>query len=251
MDILIFALVLGRENMGPLNARLEGLKGPAETGLNTLCFREIAAVVGEIPKSGLNTDRDSAIAYAAVIETLVQQFTLLPMRYGSAMESEEAVLGMIGRNYNEILDNLKKVEDKFEFGLKVFCDSVKLRTEMKEKTEAGALLRPPVIPAVSASVFREYVNKKLMEHRLEEMMVNYVDSIIAEIKVCLSLMNAVTKFRKALSEAILIDAVFLVQRQRKSELLDAIRLLQEKYPGLNLMFTGPWPPYSFVDVTIK
>ena len=251
MEILIYALVLLKTDARQLKARLEGMKGIGDAELFAITLDEISAVVCPKISPGLASGRSEALAYAGVIETLSEHFPLLPMRYGSVMESEEAILGMIQRNYPEMKRNLQWVEDKFEFGLKVFCDSAKIRSEIREKSEAALLIHPPANPSKPASVFREYVNAKLLEHRLEEMMVNYVDSIIAEIKDCFSLLNAAANFKKTLSEAILIDAVFLVERQRKNDLVSAIRLLQEKYPGLNLMLTGPWPPYSFVEITIK
>jgi hypothetical protein len=47
------------------------------------------------------------------------------------------------------------------------------------------------------------------------------------------------------------DAVFLLDKDKKHELVQAVEDIQDQYPSLNFILTGPWPPYSFVDVKIK
>ena len=49
----------------------------------------------------------------------------------------------------------------------------------------------------------------------------------------------------------IIDAVFLLEKDKKEDCINVVNNLQNKYPSLNLMLTGPWPPYNFVDITIK
>jgi hypothetical protein len=46
-------------------------------------------------------------------------------------------------------------------------------------------------------------------------------------------------------------AVFLLDKERKDALIHVIEELQNQYPGLNFVLTGPWPPYNFVESTIK
>ena len=50
--------------------------------------------------------------YAEIIETLATDYTLLPVRFGSTMESSDQLLQMLERNYTEIQQNLKKLKDK-------------------------------------------------------------------------------------------------------------------------------------------
>ena len=137
MEFLIYALLSVKNNSGKLKPLLAGIKGIFGESLFAVHFDTVAAIVGEIKKVDLTTDRTRAIEYAGVIESLTHQFTLLPMRYGSMMESTEAIVNMFERNHNEILQNLEKVEDKFEFGLKVFCDSEKIKAEVRAKSEAS------------------------------------------------------------------------------------------------------------------
>ncbi len=251
MEKMIYTLIAVNKGSGKLDQLLLDMKGISGVALNTVCLNGIAAVVGGNNKSDLISDKANALEFAGIIDKLSHGFTLLPMRYGSFMESTDAIALMLERNYQEIEQNLRKVEGKFEFGLKVFCDSEKLKASIILKTEAETGSTTNASPEVKNSVFREYVNAKLKAHRLEELMISYVDTVIAAINAQLAILQAEHKFKKMASAAILIDSIFLLEKGKKNELVDAIKILQSQFPGLDFVLTGPWPPYSFVETTIK
>ncbi|MDZ4204673.1 MAG: GvpL/GvpF family gas vesicle protein [Bacteroidales bacterium] len=251
MDMMIYSILSVKNNHEKLNTLLITMKGISGTDLYAVSLDEISAIVSDIKRTDLIADRSNAIEYAEVIENLAQQFTLLPMRFGSLMESTDAIKKMLGRNYNEIQHNLQKVENKCEFGLKIFCDSEKLKAALTVKSEAGT--KTPDKPAreIKNSMYKDYVNQKLKEHRLEELLLSYVESVIAEITGYLVRLNAVSKFKKMTTASTIIDAVFLLKKGRKDELIQLVADLKKQHPGLNFVLTGPWPPYNFVEITIK
>jgi hypothetical protein len=251
MEKMIYCLIAVSGNPEKPDKHLVDIKGIANVALTAVYLNGIAAVVGENTKSELISDKANAIEFAGVIEKLSQRFTLLPMRYGSFMESTAAISLMLERNYQEIVQNLHKVEGKYEFGLKVFCDSEKLKARILLETQAGTESLPNTSTEVKNSVFRDYVNAKLKVHRREELMISYVDSVIAGINTQLTLLQSEHKFKKMASASILIDSIFLLDKGKKGELIDAIKILQSQYIGLDFVLTGPWPPYSFVEITIK
>jgi len=211
----------------------------------------IAAVAGNTNGDAVDTVRKAALQYAGIIENLSFHFTLLPVRFGSVMESEDAVTRMLEKNATAILANLQKVDNRFEFGLKIFCDSEKLSAFLVNKTDPAASTNDPPPTDLPPSVYRDYVNKKLKAHRLEEMMLAYVDSVIAVITSKVSALTSISRFTKMASTSNLIDAVFLLEKEKKDELVVTIAGLMEEHPMLTFMLTGPWPPYNFVDLNIK
>lgn len=251
MDMMIYSILSVKNNHEKLNTLLITMKGISGVDLYAVSLDEISAVVCDIKRVNLIADRSNAIEYAGVIETLAKQFTLLPMRFGSVLESTDAIIKMLERNYHDIQQNLLKVDNKCEFGLKIFCDSEKLKAELRAKSEADTKTPDKPDPEIKNSVYRDYVNKKLKEHRLEELLLTYIDSVIAEITGYLARLNAVSKFKKMATASIIVDAVFLLDKERKGELIQSVEDLQNQYPGLNFVLTGPWPPYNFVEITIK
>lgn len=251
MKKLIYTIVSENEKPDKQNRFLAEMKGIAGADLFSVSYDRISAVVSDLGKYELIDDQLNVIEYAGVIEKLAQQFTLLPMRYGSILDSTELVHQMLERNYPEFLKNLQIVENKYEFGLKIFGNPPKLRAELSVEPEPEITKSAGPGAEIIDSVYREYVNKKLKEHRFEESLLAYIDSVIVEITVCFSRFNAVSKFKKMTTATAVINAVFLLDKVKKAELIQAVEDIQDQYPSLNFILTGPWPPYSFVDVKIK
>ena len=57
-------------------------------------------------------------------------------------------------------------------------------------------------------------------------------------------------FNKSLSPAFIIDAVLLIDKSKKSKLLDIVVNLRAMFPMHNVMLTGPWPAYNFTKTKI-
>ena len=251
MGKIIYAILSDEINQGKLNAILSGIPGIAGTDLGAVSFNQITAIVSDIEKADLVANQVNAFAFAHVIEILEKHYPLLPMRFGSVMESTDLILKMLEKNYSEFQNNLQKVENKSEFGLKIFCDTEKLKAELKFKSDAVSDSSQKPITENKDSVYREYINQKLKAHRLEEMLMGYIDLIIAEFTEFLAELDAVKKIKKMTTVTTIIDAVFLLEKDKKPELIQAIEDLQRKYTGLNFILTGPWPAFSFVDITLK
>ena len=251
MEKLIYSLVSVKNNREALNVLLADMKGISGVDLFVVATDEVAAVVSDFDRSGFTTDRAMAIEYAGLIEIMAQQFTLLPVRFGSVMESSDKIHKMLERNYHDIQQNLQKVDNKCEFGLKILCDPEKIMADLKGKTEAIININGTPSGENKNSVFREWVNKKLQEHRLEEMMITFVDSVIAALTIPLDRLNTISKFKKMATAITIIDAVFLLDKEKKKSLIQSVEEIQKQFPGLNFLLTGPWPPYNFVEIVLK
>ncbi|MEI6089148.1 MAG: GvpL/GvpF family gas vesicle protein [bacterium] len=249
--MMIYSIISLNKNPEKLKAYLQGMKGILNTDLYAVFYNEIAVVVSDLKRANLVSDSVNALAYGDVIEKLAKQFTLLPMRFGSVLESRELIISMLEKNYYGIINNLQKVDNKFEFGLKVFCDTEKVLAELKIKLESDDKTETKSLKETQNSVYRDWVEKKLKEHRREEQLLSYVNTIIEDITNNLEKLDSVSKFKKMVTETTIIDALFLLDKPKKEDLVQTIGDMKIKYPGLNFVLTGPWSPYNFVDITIK
>jgi hypothetical protein len=251
MARMIYALVSSGEHPENLHSKLQGIQGIGGTELTNVSYESISAIISENEKADFTAEKEKVIEFAGVIEALSQGFTLLPMRFGSIMDSIEELNTMLERNYVKIRQNLDFVENKLEFGLKIFCDPEKITAELSSGIVAGIDHAESITSESGNSVFRDYVNKKLREHRIEELRLKYAETVIAEITEYFTGMNTMHTFRKMVSETNIIDALFLLDKDQKDTLVVAVAEMQKRNPLLSFMLTGPWPPYNFVDKSIK
>jgi hypothetical protein len=52
------------------------------------------------------------------------------------------------------------------------------------------------------------------------------------------------------SDQLIVNKSYLVERSRREEFDAAVDAVEASYDDLTLQYTGPWPPYNFVDIHI-
>jgi hypothetical protein len=57
---------------------------------------------------------------------------------------------------------------------------------------------------------------------------------------------------KPIGDRMMMNAAYLVERAREQEFDAAVKALSQKYEDLlSFKYTGPWPPYNFVNIKLK
>ena len=150
----------------------------------------------------------------ALIEELMEERDLLPVRFGTLVPDERAAASAIAERRDELTAGLERVRGAVELGLRV---------EPREP--------PP--QADAATTGRDYLRAKL--DRLEA--AQALHEPLAQIARA-----AVVQPGRPL-----LRAAYLVDREAVDAFVAAVRRLQSAHPELALLCTGPWPPYSFAE----
>ncbi|MCJ7788781.1 MAG: GvpL/GvpF family gas vesicle protein, partial [Candidatus Atribacteria bacterium] len=53
------------------------------------------------------------------------------------------------------------------------------------------------------------------------------------------------------TENLLLDAVYLVEKDKQNDFREAFEHIKSGPPGLKYLFSGPWPAYNFVILSKK
>ncbi len=61
---------------------------------------------------------------------------------------------------------------------------------------------------------------------------------------------AQSKELKLFSDRLIMNASFLVDRNKIDGFSGEVEQLGNKYPDIKIQYSGPWPPYNFVDIQI-
>src|SRR3982074_3407103 len=88
----------------------------------TVTHNDLAAVVSDTPIVIYDPTRENVLAHEFVNETVMREFTLIPMSFGTVFRSEKDVLALLKSTYQAFTDVLEKMQDKIEFGLKILWD---------------------------------------------------------------------------------------------------------------------------------
>ncbi|MFB6283149.1 MAG: GvpL/GvpF family gas vesicle protein [Halobacteria archaeon] len=102
----------------------------------------------------------------------------------------------------------------------------KALNDIDGKVELGLKIVSPAESAPSETEVEDYV-----EERLDDLVVN-------------------DKENDKFTDRLLLNRSYLVERDERSELDSAVDDIEEEFEDCIVQYTGPWPPYNFVDIHI-
>ena len=215
----------------------------------TVRHRDLAAVVSDTPIVIYDPTRENVLAHEFVNETVMREHTVIPMSFGTVFRSEEDVSELLRSTYDAFSDVLDKMRDKIEFGLKVLWDREKVIANLERDNDEIRRLKDEITRnAASSTYFARMQLGRLVEAALEDMGNRYV----ADIHEALKPSAVASRSNKPIGDRMLLNAAFLVERNREREFDERVKDVSRRYEELlTFKYTGPWPPYNFVNIKLK
>ena len=110
----------------------------------------LAAVVSNTPLQVYDPTRENVFAHEQVNETVMREFTVLPMAFGVLFRTEDDIIELMRGTYDALRDVLAKMAGKVEFGLKVNWDRERVIAELEEESEEIRNLKEQITLARAA-----------------------------------------------------------------------------------------------------
>ena len=225
----------------PHDVDLADAKGLDGAAVYALPYRDIAAAVSDLGRAPLTPGPEVALQYESIIERLMARYCLLPMRFGTLVRNDAAVMGILQKHYPAFIRNLKQVKDRVEYGLKLLWDVERI------KGHALVEVRETVPPLNEDSPPKKYLRQKLQEHRGEEALRQKAERVIETIHPPLKALSACSKAKTMITPKIIFDAAYLVATAQQETFIQTVQALDAQQPELEFLLTGPWPPYNFIE----
>jgi hypothetical protein len=215
----------------------------------TVGYRDLAAVVSDTPIVIYDPTRENVLAHEFVNETVMKEHTVIPMSFGTVFRSEEDVNELLRSTYQAFSDVLDKMKDKIEFGLKVLWDREKVIANIERENEEIHRLKDEISRhTTSSTYFARMQLGRLIEAALEEMSMRYV----ADVHDALKPASVASRSSKPIGDRMILNAAFLVERSAEQRFDERVKEISRRYEDLlTFKYTGPWPPYNFVNIKLK
>ena len=217
--------------------------------VHTVCYRELAAVVSDSPDIEYDSSRRNMMAHTVVIEEVMRDYTLLPVRFGTIGPSAEAIKQkVLARRYGEFLGLISDMTDFVELGLKSFWYEDRVFQEIVEENPAIRNLRDKL---AGRRPEESYYDRIHLGEMIENAMWKKRDEDADEVLTPLRPLASQTKANKVISDRMVLNAAFLLPEDRQNEFDAVVQQLDDKH-GDRLIFkyVGPVPPYNFVDIVV-
>jgi hypothetical protein len=215
----------------------------------TVQHQGLAAVVSNTPLMVYDPTRDNVFAHEQVNETVMRDFTVLPMAFGALFRTEDDIIELMRGTEDALRDVLNKMAGKVEYGLKVNWDRDRVIAEIEQENEEIRNLKEQITSrATGSTYFARMQLGRLVEQALSEQS----DSYVREVYAALRDTAVASRANKPIGDKMIMNAAFLVEREREAEFDSKVKEIAAKYEGkLSFKYTGPWPPYNFVHIRLK
>ncbi len=225
-----------------------GIGGTGEM-VYTVNHGDIAAVVSKTPVFIFDPTRENALAHEHVIETVMKANTIIPMSFGTVFRTDDDIREVLKSIYPSLKDVLKQMAGKLEFGLKVTWDRDQVIEQLKRDDEEIRRFHQEITRKHLQSTYLARMQLgRMIEKALGEKAAQYVREIYEGLRgVCVA-----SRDNKPIGDKMIMNAAFLIEKQRENEFDAAVNKIARSFGDrLNFKYTGPWPPYNFVNIRLK
>ena len=194
---------------------------PDVAGLMLVPFDGLAAVCTPASEAELSTE--TLWRHEEVVEALMEDRDLLPVRYGTRLEDEAAVTRAMEGRRDDLAAALERVRGAVELSVRVVA--------------ASGAPDPPGPPETASGA--EYLRLRAQAEASHD------DVALTLHEPLAALARESAQARPRPPE--LFRAAYLVERDGVDSFVAEVGRLQGGSLGLAILCTGPWPPYSFAE----
>ncbi len=231
--------------------------------LHFVHHKGLYAVVSKVKESEFSEDnlkynpanlewiKGKAIIHEKILEGIMKSAGLVPFKFAALFNDTADLKSYLDIAADELCDNIRKLRNKEEWGIKIYCDKKKLADSLIRTDEE--LLRTGK-EVSSSSPGRAFILKKKNEELLNVTVnerMNTLSQCSFDILKEQSLKAQINKLLPGevteRNDDMILNSAFLVDKNKVASFINTAHTLKEQYKdtGLFVDCTGPWPPYNF------
>jgi hypothetical protein len=234
------------ESSDPLRFGPVGV-GADPSDVYTVHYKNLAAVVSDAPLEVLDSTRENVLAHERVNETVMHEHTVIPMSFGTIFKTREDIVELLRSAAEAFGDVLNKMQNKLEFGLKVLWDRDQAVREVEHEDEDISRLKKEISGQKGPTYFARMQYGRLIDSALQARSERYVADILEQLRD----VSVASRINKPIGDKMIMNAAFLIARDQESAFDAKVKLIATRFDKLTFKYTGPWPPYNFVNIRLK
>ena len=231
-----------------------GSRGLSGRQVSAIRHRDIAVLVNRAPIRAYRSMKKEEVipylfAHQAIIEKVLEERTVVPVKFGTTARDEEEVRGILEQGYPQLRAALAAMEGKIELDLVVQLKDLnsvfrQIGEEPEIRRQKAAIAgRPPQETTEERMRIGQTVKARLDQMREER---------AADIVEVLKPLTRDICPHALLDDRMILNTAFLVDRAREGMVSETLERLNGRYDDrIDFRCVGPLPPYSFATVEVK
>jgi len=231
-----------------------GAIGIDDREVYTLTFEDISALVSRLPLEGFESMPKEALlrnltAYQSVIEQVMNEHPVIPVKFGSLLEGDEAVIRILRRGKDQIAQSLKEMDNRIELNVvALWPDLNTVLTEIGQTEEIKALKENAGSKSKDEMLKMQIKTGRRVKALLDEKR----EVLKTEIMAPLQRIAEKQCIHSLMDDSMILNVGFLIQRENALRFEELVRGLDVRYEDrITFRIIGPLPPYSFRTFAVK
>ncbi len=187
------------------------------------------------------------MAHQEVIERVMKECPILPVKFGTLVEGEVEVRRLIQQSHSRLSHALERLAGKVEMEVAATWDLKQVLEEIGQADEIlrlkESIARRPAAEALEQQIQAGKIVKESLDRRREghrQRLLESLEGAALDVQP-----NALV------ADEMVLNVAFLIERERQGEFDEQVRKLDEALNGeVSFRIVGPLPPYSFATVEV-
>jgi len=235
-----------------------GKIGIDENEVYTIPYKDIVALVHTClpePYKSENTEMvtEWVLTHQKVVETAWKKFgTVIPLGFDTIIKGDESVsaeqnlMTWLKENYEDLKAKIESLRDKVEVGIQIFWNPTIIAQDLTETNQEIRKLKEEM---EGKSLGMAYFYRQKMEQALRKALDEKADAFFkgfyGRIRRYADSIRVEKTKKVYKNRQMLINLSVLIPKDKSRSLGEELAKIKE-LKGMDVRFTGPWPPYSFV-----
>jgi Gas vesicle synthesis protein GvpL/GvpF len=214
---------------------IENLRGVNGASVFAYPSGEFAVVVSDY-SAGQTLTQQAIVDHAHVVSECFRTLTVLPFRFGTIFESDEALRRAVKANRKAFMESVARLRGKAEMHFKLLVKDGALEEAIAELPNGvgGEYLRKLREQATR-------VRERQTKARALSMQVHKLFSPLEEDVIC----------KRTGSGGMLIDFAHLIDSTSIAKYQNRYSAATRHFKDCQITITGPWPPYHFMPGKLR
>jgi hypothetical protein len=223
---------------------LEGIQGVAGAPVLSYPSGEFAVVVSEYERAengnGQNSglDEKAVLEHARVVSVCFRSGTVLPFRFGTIFDSDEALRQAVRTNRRAFGQSVARLRGKSEMHIKVLVRDGSLKEAMTDVQ-------------LPDTVGGEYLAKLRVKASRERERQTKARALSVQVHKLFNPLEEEISCKKVASDGMLIDIAHLIDSSSVEKYQNRYNHAAKQLKNCELAISGPWPPYHFLPGKLR
>jgi len=238
-------------------------------GLKSLVFNNYYVIVKFVSRSEFSEENfkshlsdiqwleSNAREHIEVINTIMENNTVIPFKFGTIFNAEESLQKFIADYSDSLIENFNHIKGKEEWSVKIYCNRRALSSQIDKLSEEAAELEKQIFASSPGKAFLLKRKKSdLIENEMDQLCKTYGQKYFEELKNLsdsISLNKLLPKEFTGREDSMILNATFLISKDKLADFTSSVSALKKKdeNSGFFIETIGPWPPFSFISIKEK